>query len=206
MSNDASAKLVALETDQPIWDRFFTVAPLVVVGSREPSGKFDLAPKHLATPLSWENYFGFVCTPSHGTYQNIKREQEFTVSFPKPDQVVLTSLSASPRSDDHSKPSLQSLPTFPATSIDGVFLTDSYLFLECKLDRIVDGFGNNSLIAGRVVAAQISEAALRLNDKDDQDVLQESPLLAYLPPGRYASISQTFSFPFPKGFTRESQE
>jgi flavin reductase (DIM6/NTAB) family NADH-FMN oxidoreductase RutF len=206
MSDEQDADLVALETDHPIWDRFFTVAPLVVVGSREPSGEFDLAPKHMATPLSWENYFGFVCTPSHGTYQNIKREQAFTVSFPNPDNVLLTSLAAAPRCDDKSKPSLQALPTIPATEIDGVFLKDSYLFLECKLDQIVDGFGINSLIAGKVIAARVVETALRMNDKDDQDVLEQSPLMAYLPPGRYAAIDHSFSFPFPKGFNRGDQE
>jgi flavin reductase (DIM6/NTAB) family NADH-FMN oxidoreductase RutF len=206
MSNDTGAKLVALETDQPIWDRFFTVAPLVVIGSRESNGEFDLAPKHMATPLSWENYFGFVCTPSHGTYQNIEREKAFTVSFPNPQQVLLASLSASPRCYDNSKPSLQALPTIPATVVDGVFLKDSYLFLECQLDRVVDGFGSNSLIAGQVVAARVSESALRMNDKDDQDILENSPLMAYLPPCRYAAIDHSFSFPFPKGFTRDSQE
>jgi len=206
MSSDERNKLVALETDQPIWDRFFTVAPLVVVGSRELSGEFDLAPKHMATPLSWENYFGFVCTPSHGTYQNIKREEVFTVSFPNPDQVLLASLSAAPRCDDATKPNLKLLPTIEASEIDGVLLKDSYLFLECRLDRIVDGFGDNSLIAGRVVAAQVCESALRTFDKDDQDVIQKSPLMAYLPPGRYASIDCTFSFPFPKGFTRKGKE
>lgn len=206
MSNDENANLVSLETDQPIWNRFFTVAPLVVIGSRESTGSFDLAPKHMATPLSWENYFGFVCTPSHGTYQNIEREKAFTVSFPNPQQVVLTSLTASPRCYDNSKPGLQGLPTIPATEIDGVFLKDSYLFLECQLDRIVDGFGANSLIAGQVVAARVSEPALRMTDKDDQDIIDNTPLLAYLPPCRYATVDNTFSFPFPKGFTRDNQE
>ncbi len=206
MSNDETTRRVALEMDHPIWDRFFTVAPLVVVGSRELSGDFDLAPKHMATPLSWQNYFGFVCTPSHGTYQNIKREEAFTVSFPNPDQVLLASLSAGPRCDDTSKPSLQLLPTFSATKIDGIFLSDSYLFLECQLDRIVDGFGDNSLIAGRVIAAQVCNSALRMNDRDDHEILHKSPLMAYLPPGRYASINQTFSFPFPEGFRRDGQE
>lgn len=182
------------------------VAPLVVVGSREPNGEYDLAPKHMVAPLSWENYFGFVCTPSHATYQNIKRDKVFTVSFPNPDNVLLTSLSASPRCDDHSKPSLQVLPTLPATQVDGVFLQQSYLMLECELDRIVEGFGKNCLIAGKIVAAQVSEQALRMNDRDDQEIFENAPLLVYLPPGRYASIGQTFSFPFPKGFTRDPEE
>lgn len=201
----SGAKRVSLDVDAPIWDRFYTVSPLVIVGSREPDGAYDLAPKHMATPLSWENYFGFVCTPSHATYRNVVREQVFTVSYPKPDQVLLSSLSASPRCEENTKPALAALPTFPAQILEGVFLEDSYLCLECRLDRIVDGFGKNSLIAGRIVAAHVDEDALRLQDRDDQDLLAKSPLLAYLPPGRYASIQQTHSFPFPRGFVRDPE-
>src|SRR5215831_11966329 len=138
-----------LEVDYPIWDRFFTVAPLVLVGTREPQG-YDLAPKHMVTPLGWENYFAFVCASRHRTQQNIEREKFFTVSYPRPTQLVLTSLAAAPRCGDDSKPSLLALPTFPASQVDGVFVCDAYLFLECTLDRIVDGFGVNSLIIGRI--------------------------------------------------------
>lgn len=193
-------ELVRLDLNQPVWERFFSVAPLIVVGTREPDGSYDLAPKHMAMPLGWENYFGFVCTPRHRTYQNIRREQVFTVSFPRPDQVVLTSLSAAPRCNDDSKPALAVLPTFPASAIDGVFLQDAYLFLECELDRILDGFGDNSLIAGKVIAAHVQQQALRVFDRDDRDLLLQSPLLAYLPPGRFAKIEQSFSFPFHFGF------
>ena len=193
-------KLVSLDLSLPIWSRFFTVAPLIVVGTKEADGNYDLAPKHMAMPLGWDNYFGFVCTPSHRTYQNIRREQAFTVSFPRPEQVILTSLGATPRCEDDSKPTLTVLPTFPASVIDSVFLKDAYLFLECKLDRIVDGFGENSLIAGQIVAAYIQPQALRVADRDDRDLLIQAPLLAYLPPGRYAKIEQSFSFPFPQGF------
>ncbi len=197
-----SPDLVSLETDHPIWERFFTVAPLIVVGSREENGEYDLAPKHMATPLGWQNYFAFVCTPQHSTYQNIRREEVFTVSFPMTNSVVMTSLAASPRCGDDSKPSLMALPTFPAKSIDGRFLTDSSLFFECQLDRIVDGFGVNSLIAGKIVAAHIRPESLRRNDVDDQDTIAASPLLAYISPGRYATIDRSASFPFPKGFQK----
>jgi hypothetical protein len=59
--------LVTFREDHPVWMRVFTVNPLVVVGTREESGAYDLAPKHLAMPMGWENYFGFVCTPRHNT-------------------------------------------------------------------------------------------------------------------------------------------
>ncbi len=71
--DNKTTRLVRLDTDEPIWERFYTVFPLVVVGTREADGSDDLAPKHLAIPMSWKNHFGFVCTPSHHTYQNIQR-------------------------------------------------------------------------------------------------------------------------------------
>ena len=36
------------------------------------------------------------------------------------------------------------------------------MYLECELDRIVDGFGVNSLIIGRVVAARVAEDSERV--------------------------------------------
>src|SRR5215207_3887416 len=173
-----------------------------ITRSRERDGEYDLAPKHMAFPMGWESYFGFVCTPRHATYHNARREGVFTVSYPKPTQVVLASLAASPREGDGSKPALYALPTFPASEVDGVFIQDAYLFLECVLDRIVDDFGENSLISGRVVAAHVSEDYLRASDTDDNDLIHESPLLAYLSPDRYTRIKYSNSFPFPANFMR----
>jgi flavin reductase (DIM6/NTAB) family NADH-FMN oxidoreductase RutF len=194
--------MLHLNLNQPIWDHFFLVAPLVVIGTRELEGGYDLAPKHMAMPLGWDNYFGFVCTPRHHTYQNVCREHAFTVSFPRPDQVVLASLSAAPRCGEVVKPALAALPTVPASVIDGVFLQHASLYLECELDRIVDGFGENSLIVGKIVAAQVQEQAQRISDQDDQDTLRQSPLLAYLSPGHYTTIDQSAAFPFHVGFQR----
>jgi flavin reductase (DIM6/NTAB) family NADH-FMN oxidoreductase RutF len=192
----------SINTDHPIWERFFTVNPLVIVGSKEEDGRYDLAPKHMAFPMGWKNYFGFVCTPRHGTYQNIKRTGEFSVSYPKPTQVVITSLTATPRCDDDTKPGLDILPQVPAETVDSVFVEDSYLQLECKLEKIIDGFGENSLITGRVVNAFVDEHSLRSEDKDDNELIFHEPLLAYLAPGRYAVVKQSHSFPFPKDFKK----
>lgn len=199
---DTPRNLVTLDTKRPIWERFFTVAPLVVIGTREGSG-YNLAPKHMATPLGWGNYFGFVCTPHHATYHNAKHTGAFTVSFPRPTQVVLASLSAAPRRDKPGhKPVLEALPTLPAEVIDGVFLADSYLYLECEVEEVVEGFGANSLITGSVVAAHVQEEALRQSEVSDQELLREVPLLVYVSPGRYAVVEKTFGFPLPADFQK----
>lgn len=200
--SDLSEKLIELDIERPIWDRFFNVYPLVVIGTREPDGTDDLAPKHLAIPVSWENYFGFVCTPKHRTYQNIVRTRQFTVTYARPTQVVLASLAATPRCEDGSKPIVDQLPTIPAKDVDAVLMKDGYLFLECTLHEIYDDFGDNSLITGRILSARIAEDAMRVADGDDQQLLQQAPLLAYLYPGRFAEISDTQKMPLPRGFKR----
>ena len=168
--------MVSLSLTAPIWEQFFTVAPLVLVGTREEDGGHDLAPKHMALPLGWQNHFGFVCHPSHATQQNAERTGAFTVSFPRPDSVVEVALAAESRAGG-AKPSLTAIAVSPAGVVDGVLVDDAHLWLECELDRVIDGFGENTLIAA-------------------------SPLLAYLAPGRFAAIEQTRSFPFPVHFRR----
>ena len=194
--------LVDLDVKEPIWDQFFTVAPLVLVGTREEADGDDLAPKHMVTPMGWQNYFGFVCTPRHGTYQNILRDGVFAVTFLRPAQWLETSLSASPRCEDDSKPQLDLMHKYRTARVDCPVVPGGYLYLECTLDRFVDGFGANSLIVGKIVAAQIDPAFLRAEERDDQDLLHEAPLLAYVSPGRFASIQDTQAFPMPKGMKK----
>lgn len=191
------ADLVDIDLAAPIWDRFFQVAPLVLVGTLDEDGAPDLAPKHMATPMGWENYFGFVCTPRHTTCSNTEQSGVFTVSYPRPAQVLETSLSASARHRDGGKPVLDYLPTTAARTIDGVVIEDAYLYLECRHLKTVDGFGDNCLIIGRIVAAYGDPRFLRASERDDQDLIRESPLFAYLAPGRFATIDTTNAFPFP---------
>jgi len=202
MIDNTPESLVELDISESIWERFFTVFPLVVIGTREADGSDDLAPKHLAIPMSWRNHFGFVCTPRHNTYVNILREREFTVTYMRPSQTVLASLAATPRCDDGSKPITAALPTFAARSVNAALVKDGYLFLECELERMVDDLDENSLIIGRIVAARIAEDSLRASDRDDEDLVFASPLLAYLYPGRFAEIASSAQLPFPAGFKR----
>lgn len=190
-------RLVDIATDQPIWERFYTVAPLVLVGTVDAGGSVDFAPKHMATPMGWDNFFGFVCTPSHRTFRNIQRSGVFTVSFPKPTQVLFSSLAASPREAGGTKPVIEYFATVAARQVAGAVVDDAYLYLECRHHKTVDGFGRACLVTGEIVAAYGEPAFLRSGDVDDQELIHESPLLAYLAPGRFASIDRSNAFPFP---------
>lgn len=204
MDKSPGGELLELDVETPIWSRVFTVSPLVVVGTREPDGNYDLAPKHLAMPLGWNNYYGFVCTPRHATYRNALREGAFTVSYPRPTQVVTASLTASSRERaDGGKPIVEDLEAFHASEVDGLHLEDAYLCLECELHRMIGGFGGDAeLVTGRILAARAHRDAIRVTEIDDQELLDASPLLAYLNPGRFAAVSASHPFPFPVGFLR----
>jgi flavin reductase (DIM6/NTAB) family NADH-FMN oxidoreductase RutF len=150
----------------------------------------------MVTPMGWQNYFGFVCAPSHATCANIHRTGEFTVSYPKPSQVLYASLAASPRIHG-SKPILEYFDTFAAEKIDGAFIDDAYLYFECRHFKTVDGFGDNCLITGEIVAARAEASFIRASELDSQDLIHDSPLFAYLAPGRFAAIDRSNAFPFP---------
>lgn len=200
MTVETSTDIVELDLEHSIWDRVFSVAPLVVIGTRDEDGRYNLAPKHQAMLLGWSGHFGFVCTPSHATYHNSRRERFFTVSYPNPSGIVVTSLTASPRSEDSRKPVLNALPQRRAKLYDSVFVADSYLFLECQLHQIVDGFGDHALIVGKIRRAEAREESIRRMDRDDENLIRENPLLTFIAPDRYARTEESHRFPFPEGF------
>ena len=193
---------VSLSVDQPIWGQFYTVFPLVLVGTLEEDGTHDLAPKHLAMPMSWQNLFGFVCSPEHATWRNAVRTGAFTVSYVHPDQAVLASLAAAPRSDEGVKPSLSAIQVSPSQVVPGVVVTGCPVQLECTLLRTVDDLGDNSLVIGRVVAAHVDPEAMRGPDHDDCEMVYDHPHLAFLYPDRFALVDLTNHFPFHVGWKR----
>lgn len=180
------------------------VHALLVIGSKEKDGSYNMAPKHMAMPLGFGPYFGFMGTPRKTTYRNIKREEVFTVSFPQPDQLAQTSLAASQREEDDSKPVIEAIPTVKAQKVEGVFMENSYLQLECTLHDIMGKFGEWEMIVGEIIAAYVHEDAIRLegDDADDNKLIRESPLLAYLHPNRFRRIKESNHFPLPKDFKR----
>jgi flavin reductase (DIM6/NTAB) family NADH-FMN oxidoreductase RutF len=193
--------LVELPIGPELWERVFSIAPLVLVGTQEGDG-WDVAPKHMAMPLGWEGFYCFVCTPQHATYRNLKEQPQFTVSFPRPEQILEASFAAGGRFEGNAKPALAAVPRARARVVDGWVVKGCPFYLECELERIVDGFGPNSLIVGRVVAASAAREALRGAEVDDADLVHRLGLLAYLPPGRFAVVRESLAFPYAVDFRR----
>jgi flavin reductase (DIM6/NTAB) family NADH-FMN oxidoreductase RutF len=201
-SPDSAPEPIELAPSDGLFERFFSVAPLVIVGTLDATGEPNLAPKHLAMPLGWEGRFGFVCTPRHRTYGNAMRSRVFTVSFPRFEQLVEIGQSAGPREASGSKPGLQALTTRPARKVAGVLVSGATIFLECELEQVVETSSDNGLLIGKIVAAAADPRVVRGPDRDDGEMLIQEPLLAYVAPGRIARISTTHAFPYPAGFTR----
>ena len=203
MKNNSLDNFISLNVKDTIWDHFYTVAPLVVIGTKEKN-VYDLSPKHMVTPIGFSNYLGFVCTPRHATYHNIKKEKKFTVSFVRPDQILLTSLSAIPRCEENhfSKEIVKKIPTISTPEKDNIFIADSYVLFECTLYKIIDGFDDYSIITGQIEAAYVHKDYKIFSEVDQQKHIYDNPILAYIAQGRFASIKETFSFPYPKNFHR----
>jgi len=195
-------KLVELELSSPIWSHFFMPAPLVVVGTEEPDGSADLAPKHMVMPLGWQNHVGFMCSETHSTRSNILRTGEFTMTWLRPDGVISAALAAAPRCEEGQKPSLDLLETFPAEKVAPPLVRGGYLYLECRLLDTWDTLAPASLIAGEIVAARVADASVRRPSRDDAELLAEDPPLVYMPPGWYGTVEGARAFPFHRGMQR----
>ncbi len=204
MSEEQDGEMIELDVEQDIWSRAYTVHSLIIIGSKEEDGNYNFAPKHMAMPLGFSNHFGFIGTPRKSTYRNIQREKVFTVSYPKPSQLTVSSLAATQREDDDSKPILDQIPTAPAQEIEGYFVKDSYFQLECKLTECLGKFGEWELIVGEIVAARINKRMSRkISDSAGEgQLIYNNPLLAYLHPNRFSVIKESNVFPFPKEFKR----
>ncbi len=188
--------------DESPFERAFTASSVVLVGTREKNGDPNLAPKHMVTPMGWSGYYGFACSPEHTTTDNIQRTEEFTVSYPRPDQIVSISFSAEARDEYGDKPKLDELNLMEAAEVDAPLVEEAYIYLECELDRILEDLGENNFVVGKIVRKYVHEDALRTPDRDDAELIQDNPILAYLHPDRYTEIDYSQAFPYPRNFKK----
>ena len=189
-----------LDAGVRLFDAVFTVAALVLVGTTDADGTPNLAPKHMAMPIGWSDRYCFACTPRHGTHVNAERSGAFTVSYPTPDQAVLVGQAAAERSPDGARRELAALETIPASEVDGVLVGGAHAALECRLERIVDGMDDASLLIGRIVAAYAARGAARKRSRRRGRRPRASPA-RLRHPGRLSRIDRTTAFPYPARFS-----
>ena len=115
----------------------------------------------------------------------------------------MTSAASAPRCEDGEKKTLRGLPTLAAQAVEGVLLKGAPFHIECRLERVIDGLGEDQLVIGEVVAAHADREALRDPTTPDATRVRQRPLLAYLHPSQFATIDDSTGFPFPKDFTRD---
>ena len=86
--------------------------------------------------------------------------------------------------------------------MDILMIDGAYLYLECELFKIIDGFDDYSLITGVIKSVHVQKEYLKTTEKSESQQIRKHPLLAYIANGRFAKVSETFNFPFPKDFQR----
>jgi flavin reductase (DIM6/NTAB) family NADH-FMN oxidoreductase RutF len=181
--------------------RYFTVKPLILVTTLGPTGLPNVAPKTQNMDIGRrEQYFAFVCTPQHHTYQNAKANKEFVVNYPGPKLIEKVSAAAQ-LAEDSDETALAGLTSIPSLVVKPPRIKECYLHLECRLLEIKD-LEDSSLVLGRIVARSADKEVSfeRGKSKENIRLLSEHPLLAYVYPDHYAEIGVAEEFVFPKNY------
>jgi flavin reductase (DIM6/NTAB) family NADH-FMN oxidoreductase RutF len=181
--------------------RYFTVKPLILVTTLGLKGLPNVAPKTQNMDVGGrEQYFAFVCTPQHHTYQNLKTNKEFVVNYPGPELIERVSAAAQ-LAEDSDEIALAGLTSIPSVVVKPPRIKECYLHLECKLMEIKD-LEDSSLIWGKIVARSADKEASfeRGKSKENIRLLSKRPLLAYIYPDHYTKINVAEEFIFPKNY------
>ena len=80
-----------------------------------------------------------------------------------------------------------------ATGIDWTYAPTLAVAQDDRWGRTYEGYSEDP----EIVAAYAEPEFLRSSEIDDQELVHDSPLFAYLSPGRFAAIERSNAFPFP---------
>jgi flavin reductase (DIM6/NTAB) family NADH-FMN oxidoreductase RutF len=183
------------------YGRYFTVKPLILVTTLGPEGLPNVAPKTQNMDVGrQEQYFAFVYTPRHHTYQNVRANREFVVNYPGPELIGKVSAAAQ-LVEGVDEVALAGLTGIPSLVVKPPRIRECYLHLECKLVEIND-LEDVSVILGKIVARSADKEATyeRGKAKENVALLRKRPLLAYVYPDHYTKISVAEEFVFPKNY------
>lgn len=180
---------------------YFTVKPIILVTTLGSNELPNVAPQTQCMSVGrHEEYFAFVCTPEHHTYQNTKANKEFVVNYPGPELIEKVS-AASQSAENVDEVALSGLTSIPSLIVKPPRIKECMVHLECKVMDIKD-LDNGSIILGKVVARSANrEVSFKKGMAEESiNLLSMHPLLAYIYPDHYASINTAEKFIFPKNY------
>jgi len=182
-------------------DQYFTIKPIILVTTLRRSGLPNVAPKTQCMSVGRrEEYFAFVCTPKHHTYQNAKADKEFVVNYPGPNLIEKIS-ATSQIAENIDEVALAGLTSIPSLVVKPPRIKECMVHLECKVMDIKD-LGDGSIILGKVVARSSNPeiSFKRVMAEESLNLLSKHPLLAYVYPDHYTRIDTAEKFIFPKNY------
>lgn len=127
---------------------------LILVCTRSPAGRYDLAPIAWACPLDYEpsSRILFVCDPAHETWTNLKASGSFVVATPTRAQTELVEAAGSISGRDVDKYERFNIAARRASEVDALVPEGVGAWLECRLRRTVEE-GSVSIVMGDVLRA-----------------------------------------------------
>jgi flavin reductase (DIM6/NTAB) family NADH-FMN oxidoreductase RutF len=180
---------------------YFTIKPIILVTTLGRGGFPNVAPKTQCMSIGKrEEYFAFVCTPEHHTYQNVKANREFVVNYPGPELIEKVS-AASQFAENIDEVALSGLTSIPSLVVKPPRIKECRVHLECKLVDVED-LDDGSMVLGKVVSRSGNREISFKKGRAQEDIklLSTHPLLAYVYPNHYARIITAEKFIFPKNY------
>jgi len=187
---------VELKLDEFVGKFFFKPESVALVTTISISGVPNVAPKTQVMPIGRKNYWAFACCGSHHTYQNVVQQGEFVINIPGPELIDHISRSSAdfPLGTDEIKAA--GLTALSSKIVVPPSIAECRVHIECRRYQVLDGFGNDSLIIGQVIACFGDSGFV----STDPAILREYPLLAYIHPNHYATIDRVERFSFPRNY------
>ncbi|HRY79506.1 MAG TPA: flavin reductase family protein [Spirochaetia bacterium] len=136
---------------------------LVLVCTRGPDGRYDVAPVAWCCPLDYSpaSKLILVLDTGHRTYADLSDSGEFAVALPTKGQMDLVARAGSMSGHDADKYAELGIPAFPAREVDARIPEGVAGWLECRLSRIVVE-GTSGVVMGEVLRAEAVPDAWKL--------------------------------------------
>lgn len=149
---------------------------LVLVCTRGPDGRYDLAPVAWCCPLDYApaSRLILVLDTSHRTYADLSDSGEFAVALPTRAQWELTKLAGALSGHDQDKYADLGIASFTAAKVDARIPEGVAGWLECRLLRIVVE-GTSGVVMGEVLRAVARPDAWKERVHYVREGLQFSP-------------------------------